>query len=589
MGGDCAELTGRCPWLEGVWPPPSGSDDTEIHPTNNSTMAVLAITRDAFVDFTVTLEFNWRTPWTGAGFVFGATDATNYFVIDFPAAAQQQRAEHFWAVLSRVDNRYGWRHALAPAELVHGVSSSLFLWHTLKVTAAAGVVSAWIDGRPILELALSRLQVSNAGGRLGLATYSGLAIWSAKTDYRNVEIAGRPVDPPPPWDESVAPRIPWGHVAGVSGEMCNALLADPYRNGSMVLVDTGIAPAHDTISRGHIATSHDGGRSFQLGEAISTPTDGDVGSLFRFSPTQRGILERYSVTRQPPFAVIKDLLPAYRNLSSRHESDSGTTANVSTIRFPYGAVFSNLSICSLITANDGHVLLSALAQTAHPPPPECGNKSGLFVDGRYCKTMSQVKMALVLRSTDRTAEAFETVDIDGYGRLKRNCAGTGKCQSTPGSEESWMIEKEASEISLARGPRRNDSRVLALVRPFYAPHMWESWSPDHGANWGPLTRGPFAMYASCNSMITTRSGVMIIGGRFPGISLQASWDGKLVTRSRFGALSVSLTPKDHTISGGMSWVLAQIDVGMWANGAMAETHEDVTWWYFLDLLRCQSR
>ena len=152
-----------------------------------------------------------------------------------------------------------------------------------------------------------------------------------------------------------------------------------------------------------------------------------------------------------------------------------------------------------------------------------------------------------------------------------------------------MIEKEASEISLARGPRRNDSRVLALVRPFRAPHMWESWSPDHGANWGPLTRGPFAMYASCNSLITTRSGVMIIGGRFPGISLQASWDGKLVTRSRFGALSVSLTPKDHTISGGMSWVLAQIDVGMWANGAMAETHEDVTWWYFLDLLRCQSR
>ena len=175
MGGDCAELTGRCPWLEGVWPPPSGSDDTEIHPTNNSTMAVLAITRDAFVDFTVTLEFNWRTPWTGAGFVFGATDATNYFVIDFPAAAQQQRAEHFWAVLSRVDNAYGWRHALAPAELVHGVSSSLFLWHTLKVTAAAGVVSAWIDGRPILELALfatasqQRRWTARAGHLLGLS------------------------------------------------------------------------------------------------------------------------------------------------------------------------------------------------------------------------------------------------------------------------------------------------------------------------------------------------------------------------------------------------------------------------------------
>ena len=60
-----------------------------------------------------------------------------------------------------------------------------------------------------------------------------------------------------------------------------------------------------------------------------------------------------------------------------------------------------------------HVLLSALAQTAHPPPPECNNKSGLFVDGRYCKSMSQVKMALVLRSTNSAAEEFEMVDIDG--------------------------------------------------------------------------------------------------------------------------------------------------------------------------------
>ena len=323
--------------MEGVWRPPSGSDDTEVHPPDNSTMAVLAITRDAFVEFNVTLEFNWRTPWTGAGFVFGVTDATDYFAIDFPAAAQQQRAEHFWAVLSRVDNPYGWRHALAPAELVHGVSSSLFLWHTLQVTAAGGAVSAWLDGRPILELGLSRLQQHNssssssASGRLGLATYSGGTVWSAKTDYRNIKIAGRPVDaPPPPWDESVVPRIPWNHVSGMSGEMCNALLADPYRNGTMVLVDTGIAPAHDTISRGRIALSQDGGRNFQLGAAIDTPTDGDMGTLFRFSPTQRGILERYSVSRQPPFAVHKEFLPAYRNLSNRQLHNDRPDSDTST-------------------------------------------------------------------------------------------------------------------------------------------------------------------------------------------------------------------------------------------------------------------
>ena len=81
--------------------------------------------------------------------------------------------------------------------------------------------------------------------------------------------------------------------------------------------------------------------------------------------------------------------------------------------------------------------------------------------------------------------------------------------------------------------------------------MWESWSHDDGLTWTPMARGAFAMYASTNSMLTTRSGVILIGGRFPGIAVQASFDD------------------------GMTWRCYQIDTALWANGSMYEIERDV--------------
>jgi hypothetical protein len=40
-------------------------------------------------------------------------------------------------------------------------------------------------------------------------------------------------------------------------------------------------------------------------------------------------------------------------------------------------------------------------------------------------------------------------------------------------------------------------------------------------SWGPLSRGRFPLYASPNAMLTTESGVIIIAGRFPAMSIQA--------------------------------------------------------------------
>jgi hypothetical protein len=59
------------------------------------------------------------------------------------------------------------------------------------------------------------------------------------------------------------------------------------------------------------------------------------------------------------------------------------------------------------------------------------------------------------------------------------------------------------------------------------------------------------MYAAMNAMITTSSGVMLIGGRYPALSIQVSFDS------------------------GMSWKLFTVDYsGVWANGAMIEVAPD---------------
>jgi hypothetical protein len=116
-----------------------------------------------------------------------------------------------------------------------------------------------------------------------------------------------------------------------------------------------------------------------------------------------------------------------------------------------------------------------------------------------------------------------------------------------------MIHKEASEISVTQTAH---GKLLALVRPFFSPVMWEGWSEDDGQSWTPVARGPFPMYACNNSMITTGSGALIIGGRFPGMGAQVSQDG------------------------GMSWKCFQVDTAAWSNGAMIEVEPNVVLWVY---------
>ena len=69
-----------------------------------------------------------------------------------------------------------------------------------------------------------------------------------------------------------------------------------------------------------------------------------------------------------------------------------------------------------------------------------------------------------------------------------------------------------------------DGGALALVRPYLSTVMWQTRAEPGGAKWAPLARGSFPMYAAESQMLRTRSGAILICGRFPVNSCQLSFD-----------------------------------------------------------------
>ena len=72
-----------------------------------------------------------------------------------------------------------------------------------------------------------------------------------------------------------------------------------------------------------------------------------------------------------------------------------------------------------------------------------------------------------------------------------------------------------------------------------------SWSLDGGVTWGAVSRSPLLIVAHADSIVTTRSGVIVAAGRFPALALMVSYDDALtpwswhvIDTSGFGANGV---------------------------------------------------
>ncbi len=123
------------------------------------------------------------------------------------------------------------------------------------------------------------------------------------------------------------------------------------------------------------------------------------------------------------------------------------------------------------------------------------------------------------------------------------------------------------DLTEACSTQMSDGRILALIRPESSPWMWETWSRDGGATWGPCVRGPFPGYATPN-MVRTSSGAVLVAHRLPTMSIHCSLDEGHIW--------------DHgTI----------IDNAIWCMGSMCAVEPDLVLYCYMDtferLMRAQ--
>jgi len=485
-------------FIEGAWR--ESKNGVITAPENHVDENLAFFTKQAYTDFEVEFEFCWDCMWTNAGFIFRARDARHYYMVHFPVVGQQYRAEHFWGAISKVDET-GFVEVLK-MELIHGVSSIPTLWHKVRVAVRGNEIRVLVDGRPF---SVVRDDTYTQPGYLGLATYCSSGKYSLtnnkelKSSFRNLRIRGN-AERAPLWDKSIQHERNWYMVYPEKGSGCGNIVKTS--NGELLITHAG-----------KMMRSTDKGRTWSDPEPL--PEGLENGSLYI---TREGLLTLHFIRNKAPFQII-------RAVSTNNGKTWSESVQTGEVTFPPEKQYANLYMARLLGIKDGTLLMFAVGIAA-------GGES-TFLEGRwYFVHPPPGFINVCLRSTDNGQSWSTPVNMDG----------------PPYSEIYFMLKGKPCEISAAQ---TRDGSIISLARPVHSPFMWETWSKDSGKTWTPMARGPFPMYACTNAMITTTSGVILIGGRFPGIGVQISRDN------------------------GMTWKCFRIDTCCWANGAMYEVEPDV--------------
>ena len=441
-------------------------------------------TAKAYSDLEAEFDFRFESATAGASFIFGAQDATNYYMAHIPTHGQTYRAKNFWATFSRMD-KTGYLKVLT-LQLVHGVVSELGMplpgrepgyglqlgigpWHHGRLVVKGKQFRLWVDGRPGPEWR----DEGYSGGRVGLETWS--YHWRGAA-FRNVRVRGVEIDAAP-WDEDVKPPQNWRVPCSRDGkqQFCEGAALAP--NGDLLF------NAGDGLNR-----STDTGKTW----AHTRPTGWIGGWVMR---THSGRLA----------SLI--FRPDERRVAVSFSDDSGRSWSAYTqsnqITVPQGMKNMSNATNPFVEADDGVWLLFLLG--GHESSSGTSSSNILQWGATHCD-------AMVVRSTDNGKTWSEPIAIDGYPAAGKNFD---------------LTEPYAARLS--------DGRILCLIRPIYSPWMWETWSHDGGKTWAPTTRSSVTSYACAMLPHPTASGALVVGGRFPGCAVNVSRDnGMTWERYRIG-------------------------------------------------------
>ncbi len=331
--------------------------------------------------------------------------------------------------------------------------------------------------------------------------YVGLEGWG-NTTFRNVRIRGQEV-PPEPWDKALQPPQNWFHPyphppAGVWQHALMSMTRAPNAD-LLMLFKVGDTPG--------ISRSTDNGRTWSPLEEV--PQDLGHG-VIHTTADGRLILQ-----------IIRE-----NEVLMAHSQDNGKTwSQPEQVECgPFPQTLSELrpwSPSPLVELADGTLVRFLLG--GHPSSGDNVYEWG----SSHC-------VAYSIRSTDGGRTWSAPVTLDG----------------PPGAGLNLDLTEPVAAQTL-------DGRVLCLIRPIYSPWVWETWSDDSAASWGPTTRGAVPSYAS--SLLCTSSGTLLLAGRMPGLGLHVSHDN------------------------GATWQTHRIDSGhlIWACGTMYEVKPDLVLYVYM--------
>jgi len=406
-----------------------------------------------------------------AGIILRAHDPTRFWLLHFPECGQANRAQHFWAALSRMDESGYVR--IAKMDMVRRVASTNNLWHDVDLRVAGTTVRVEIDGRGVFEASDPAFR---GPGRVGFYRFG-------RAEIRGATLEGTVADTGP-WDDRPRPARTWFHPCPDTdyGRWQRPAQLVRAANGDVILNYTVQERPYDGSSTPLIARSTDGGRTWskpQLVAGLKTGEWDDWGIVHCF-----------------PDGVVRLLVPGPDSLRIAASPDHGRTflpPEPATIA-PAPAGLSRIHPGPLVNLADGSVLMFGYGGHTSTIPGAPIQMWG----SHHCQ-------AFAARSTDGGRTWSPWVSIDGT-------------EGNPGEHAGGNLD-----LTEVCGAQVADGRIVALARPIYSPWMWETWSGDGGATWTPCMRGPFPGYATSN-MLHTAAGAILVAHRLPGCTIHASRD-----------------------------------------------------------------
>jgi hypothetical protein len=406
------------------------------------------------------------------------------------------RAKHFWAGISKLDGSGMVR--LQRFSLVNGVPSEYQSWTRAKVSLQGGELQIWVNGRPLDPF---RDPALAEGGRVGWAGFGESVIRGFRIEGQSEVIENWDTSAEAPQNWKIPVPEPPGEGLDYRRQGISTLTRTPSGELLMIL---GFGGGERGVSVA--VRSTDNGRTWS--DAQELPQDQKLGAMLL---TNDGRLIMQVIEEKKVY--MAESMDEGRTWSDLAEVPSGEWPDEPKRLGPGG---------SILELEDGTLVRNLLG--GHP------SSFGDIMtwSSHHCQGFS-------IRSTDGGKTWSSPVTLDTTKPYKWGQPG-------PVSGNLDLTEIAAAET--------DPGRILCLIRPIYSPWMWETWSMDGGASFGPTRRGQITGYGG-PCMVKTASGALLIMKRYPDLSVNLSWDG------------------------GMSWDEGTIiDFAPWANGQVLEVEPD---------------